>query len=223
MARFKDLVTRGAAEGRLSAKIFSVLESSCNGGAVVALETLMVKTDGQLQNARCALIAEHLAETESYLSKQNKQERKLFRAKDRASERDLRSKYNQRASQLRPVKDSSKLSVKVDGMSGPFSPLEHKVQCLHRHGSTKTVPIDSDSVNAVLLDQCPGERFDHYMVAAIVRMSPGGQGMQLHGCTWMSSRMALGALATMIFSPRVEMRTNQEFRTEPGSLAACQT
>ena len=59
VARFTDLVTRGAAEGRLSAKIFSVLESSSsNGGAVVALETLMVKTDGQLQDARCALIAE---------------------------------------------------------------------------------------------------------------------------------------------------------------------
>ena len=222
VARFTDLVTSGAAEGRLSAKIFSVLESSSsNGGAVVALETLMVKTDGQLQDARCALIAEHLAETapESYLSKQNKQERKLFRAKDRASERDLRSKYNQRASQLRPVKDSSKLSVKVDGMSGPFSPLEHKVQCLHRHGSTKTVAIDSDSVNTVLLDQCPGERFDHYMVAASVRISPGGQGLQLYSCSWMPSRMGLGALATMIFSPRVEMRTNQDRTRITGCLS----
>merc|ERR1712013_444455 len=56
-------------------------------------------------------------------------------------------------------------------------------------------------------------------VAASVRMSPGGQGLQLHSCSWMPSRMGLGALATMIFSPRVEMRTNQDRTRITGCLS----
>ena len=222
VARFRDLVTRGGAEARLTAKIFSVLHSGSNhGGAVAALETLMVKIDGKVVDVRKILIDEHLAESapESYLSKQNKHERKTHRAQRRAPRRDLRAKYNPSATQLRPVKDSTKLSVKVDGMTGPFSPLEHKVQCLHRHGCMKTVTIDSESVNAVLLDQFPGERYDHYMVAASVRMSPGGQSLQLHSTSWMSGRMGLGALATMIFSPRVEMRANQDRTRITGCLS----
>ena len=222
VARFTDLVTRGGAEGRLTAKIFSVLDSgSSHGGAVAALETLMVKIDGKMEDVRTLLIAEHLADSapESYLSKQDKHERKIHRAQGRAPRMDLRARYNPSATQLRPVKDFTKLSVKVDGMSGPFSPLEHKVQCLHRHGCMKTVAIDSESVNAVLLDQFPGERYDHYMVAASVRMSPGGQSLQLHSTSWLSGRMGLGALATMIFSPRVEMRANQDRTRITGCLS----
>ena len=222
VARFKDLLDRAASEGRIGAKIFSVLDSgSSHGGAVAALETLMVKIDGKTEDVRTLLIAEHLAEAapESYLSKQDRHERKTHRAQGRVAMRDLRSRYNPRASQLRPVKDSSKLSVKVEGMSGPFSPLEHKVQCLHRHGCMKTVTIDSESVNAVLLDQFPGERYDHYMVAANVRMSPGGQSLQLHSTSWMPGKMGLGALATMIFSPTVEMRTNHDRTRITGCLS----
>ena len=222
VGRFKDLVTRGGTEARLTAKIFSVLDSgSSHGGAVAALETLMVKIDGKVEDVRIRLIEEHLAESapESYLSKEDKHERKTHRAQKRVPKRDFRARFNPSTTQLRPVKDSTKLSVKVDGMTGPFSPLEHKVQCLHRHGCMKMVSIDSESVNAVLLDQFPGERYDHYMVAANVRMSPGGQSLQLHSTSWMSGRMGLGALATMIFSPRVEMRANQERSRITGCLS----
>ena len=40
-------------------------------------------------------------------------------------------------------------------LSGPFSPLEHKMLCAYRHGAGKMAMIDQESVNKLLLDRPP--------------------------------------------------------------------
>ena len=66
-------------------------------------------------------------------------------------------------------------------LTGPFSPLEHKLACLHRHGVSKAASVEYNSVNAVLLDAA-GSPFDHLMVAAHVNVSAVGDRLSLRRC-----------------------------------------
>ena len=63
-------------------------------------------------------------------------------------------------------------------LTGPFSPLEHKLACLHRHGVSKAASVEFRSVNAVLLDAA-GSSFDQLMVAAHVNVSAAGDRLSL--------------------------------------------
>ena len=63
-------------------------------------------------------------------------------------------------------------------LTGPFSPLEHKLCCLHRHGVSKAASPEQNSVNAVLLD-ASGSSFDQLMVAAHVNVSGAGDRLSL--------------------------------------------
>jgi len=85
---------------------------------------------------------------------------------------------------------------------------EHKVTCLHRHDVSKAASVEYSSVNAVLLDAA-GSSFDHLMVAAHVNVSGAGDRLSLRSTSWLPRRPGLGALATLIFSPRAEIRTNK--------------
>ena len=85
---------------------------------------------------------------------------------------------------------------------GPFSPLEYRVMCAYRQGSTRTANIDPDSVNSVLLDQNPSDPHEQWMVAAHVGISPNGDNLMVRNTTWLPARPGLGALAAMIFSPQ---------------------
>ena len=214
--RFKQLLEVGEVEGRIMGKIFSVTKSQ--GGhskVVVNLESLtLVQHGAEDREARAMLMEEQLAEaaTESYISQQDHEDRQNYRAYHSAMQKHLDNyaKYETKAVSRGPNnKESNRMQTKVE-VTGPFSPLEHKVQCLHRHGSTKQANIEQDSVNSVLLDQSPGDSYDHYLVAAHVGMNPGGETLQLRNTTWLPARPGLGAFATMMFAPCVEMRTNQE-------------
>ena len=215
VARFQDLLDQGLAEGRLVGRIFSVTQSgSGHSKAVVALESISLRSHGlEDREVRQLLLQEHLAEavtSDGYISEQAHQERQNYRAYAEAMKKhmDNYQKYSSKAISLRPGNSEvNKQTVRVP-LNGPFSPLEHKVSCLHRHGSTKMANVDLESVNSVLLNQSPGDSYDHYMVAAHVGMNPSGETLQLRNTTWLPARPGLGALATMVFSPQVEMRTN---------------
>ena len=213
IARFRELLDAGADEGRLVGKVYSVTKSgSGHSKFVVALDNVRVRGQGgEEREVRATLIREGLAEkaTESYISQQDHQARMDQHAYNTAMQRHLESysKVDHLASGLRPKEEISKMNVKVS-LTGPFSPLEHKVACVHRHGATKMVLVDAESVNAVMLDQSPGDTYDHYMVAASVGLNPNGENLQLRSTTWLPARPGFGALALMLFSPRVEMRTN---------------
>ena len=215
VTRFKTLLAEGAACGRLVGTIFSVTRSgSGHSKFLVSLENLRVETSdsARVMEIRSMLLKEQLAEpaTESYLSQENHQDRQNYQAYHAAMQRHLDNyaKYETKAVGLRPAKgEARKLNVKVP-LNGPFSPLEHKVQCLHRHGSSKMATVDRDSVNSVMLNQSPGDSYDHYMVAALVGMNPTGETLQLRNTSWLPARPGLGAFATMMFSPQVEVRTN---------------
>ena len=87
---------------------------------------------------------------------------------------------------------------------------------------SKAASVEFNSVNAVLLDAA-GSAFDQLMVAAHVNVSAAGDRLSLRRCaisnnahnlkslfstSWLPRRPGLGALATLIFSPRVEIRSD---------------
>ena len=67
---------------------------------------------------------------------------------------DFQGKYKIDRPRMKAVEDKKSQTVKCE-LRGPFSPLEYKVSCAYRQGSTKLVNTDRDSVNSVLLDQTP--------------------------------------------------------------------
>jgi len=147
---------------------------------------------------------------ESFLSQQDHRERMRFTAYEDAMKKHLKDyKIVQRGPQLVAKEDKSKLIMKTP-LSGPYSPLEHKILCVYRHGSGKMANIDMESVNTVMLDQASSDPHDHWLVAAHVGMNPGGDALQLRNTSWLPARPGLGALSTMIFAPQVEVRHNSK-------------
>ena len=209
--RFQELLTYN--EAKPEGRIYSV--TKCDTGqskVVVAIEELTVQIEGEQRNVKSILLEEHLAEeaAEPYNSQKNHKDRENFNGFDVVMQDHLNKQV---------LEDSGDLNVSagVDAsikngcrlpLLGPFSPLEHKVVCLHRQGSGKLATVDPESVNSVMLNQAPGDMFDQYMVAAQVGLNPSGETLVLRGTSWLPASPGFGALATMMFSPHVELRTN---------------
>ena len=214
VARFQDLLMVDGAEPE--GKIYSVIKyDTGQSKVVVALETLTVQIEGERKDVKSTLIEEHLAEkaVEPYNSQKNHKDREQFGDFDPVMQDHLNKQV---------LEESGEVSVGAPGvnvstlrqsgrrlpLAGPFSPLEHKVVCLHRQGSGKLATVDPESVNSVMLNQAPGEMFDQFMVAAQVGVNPSGETLVLRGTSWLPASPGFGALATMIFSPHVELRAN---------------
>lgn len=212
VARFKELVE--GEEGRLVGTIFSVTSrGSEHSRFVVSLASLTRECHGGEEvEVRAAMLAEHLAEAamESYTSEENHKERQNYQAYNLAMQKHLDDfSRHERTPQVKSAGEETKMVVQMN-LTGPFSPLEHRVRCLHRHGAAKTAAIETDSVNAVLLEQLPGEASDHYLVAAHVGTNPAGDTLRLRSTTWLPARLGLGAFATMLFAPHVELRVDRK-------------
>ncbi|KAM8704174.1 hypothetical protein ACLKA7_008726 [Drosophila subpalustris] len=94
-------------------------------------------------------------------------------------------------------------------IKGPFSPLETSMNSMIRIGMYKSVSIDRESVNAVLLDTDPQDRHDQMVVAASVA-ERGDEGLVARGTTLMPNIHGFGALMTMLFCPTMQIKCNKE-------------
>merc|ERR1712142_142488 len=197
----------------MGGEIFSVTKSgSGHSKFVVSLETLEVTLGNNIDtvDVKEELIKAKFAETavESFLSQQDHRERMRFTAYNDVMKKHLKDyKFYQKTPQLIAKEEKSKLIMKTP-LAGPYSPLEHKLLSVYRHGSGKMANIDMESVNTVMLDQTPSDPHDHWLVAAHVGINPGGDSLQLRNTSWLPARPGLGALSTMIFAPQVEVRHN---------------
>ena len=91
-------------------------------------------------------------------------------------------------------------------LRGPYHPLEYKLNPIHMVGSQWLVRVEPESVNSVLLDDQPDEAVDQFMVAAHIGLNPSGRALMVRATTLMPNKLCLGALLTMIFAPKVEVR-----------------
>lgn len=91
---------------------------------------------------------------------------------------------------------------------GPFSPLETEVHPLTRFAKQKTVQIDPNSVNSIVLNCEPQERHEKLFVAASVSDSRGT--LTLRETTSMPSIPGLTVLLALLFSPVAEIRRSAD-------------
>ena len=209
---FKELVDTHI--GIIQCKIFSVIKSrSGHSNFVVSLDTMVIKQeDNTSVDVKKQLIKDNLADVavESYLSQEDHRERMRYTAYSSAMQTHLENPYsNFSLPNIASMKEDKSKQLISLSLHGPFNPLEHKVQCSYRTGSQKLCNVDPESVNAILLDQSPSDPTDQWMVAAQVAMSPSSESLLIRNTSWMPAKPGLGSLATMIFSPQVELRGNK--------------
>ena len=116
------------------------------------------------------------------------------------------------------IAENKSTQVVTTDVRGPTHPLEFKVLSAHRQGSTKPARVEPDSVNSVLLDRCPNDKWDQWLVAADVNMNASASSLLLRATNFMPNSPGMGALLAMIFAPRVEMRTDTHYKKYTGCL-----
>uniref|UniRef100_A0A8B9JYT9 ATP-dependent RNA helicase TDRD9 n=1 Tax=Astyanax mexicanus TaxID=7994 RepID=A0A8B9JYT9_ASTMX len=95
---------------------------------------------------------------------------------------------------------------------GPSSP--HKLFLfVHR-----SVSIERDSINSVLVNDHPQDSHERMLVAAFVSLSSSGSRILLKETTLMPHIHGLPALITMLFTPIMELRTDKERTCFTGAL-----
>ena len=208
--------------GKLICNIFSVTKSG-HGRSCVNLDNLPLKYANNVTvDAKKKMLDEGLIDeaVESYLSQSDHRDRMRFNAYSSAMKTHLSHPYpHDKAPNMKSMtEDKSQQHIKMS-LQGPFSPLEHKILCGYRNGSTKLSNIDPQSVNSVLLDHSPSDQFDQFMVAASVGMSPNSDALLLRNTSWLPSKPGLGAMSIMMFAPRVELRLSEDKTSIIGFIA----
>ncbi|XP_062851750.1 ATP-dependent RNA helicase TDRD9 [Trichomycterus rosablanca] len=101
---------------------------------------------------------------------------------------------------------------------GPSSP--HKVTFHSMSGVTqyRSVAIERDSINSVLVNDNPQDGHDRMMVAGSVSLSASGSYVTVKVTTLMPHIHGLPALITMLFTPIMELRTDEEQTCFTGAL-----
>lgn len=92
-------------------------------------------------------------------------------------------------------------------LQGPFSPIEIKLIHLVNTGTSKTVTVDTTSVNSVLLDTCLDNPRGPILVAQNINQSIKNVAhLTLRNTTLLPNTPGLASLITLIFTPYMELR-----------------
>ncbi|PSN47186.1 putative ATP-dependent RNA helicase spindle-E [Blattella germanica] len=199
-------------------KIYSVV----NG--IVSLELLKVTGRNKQLNVNQWLIAKGYAQRadESYLSKINHDSRITQKDTDNEGRRKYEGYQEDHDTEYRKGTDPEPPSRKdcrgQVTLRGPYSPLEMKFYNLTRVGVSRTVNIEWNSVNSVLLDSEPQDPHDRLLVAASVGQNPEGDRLTLRQITLMPNIHGLASLIPLIFAPFIELRVNKDRTRYTGAL-----
>lgn len=104
-------------------------------------------------------------------------------------------------------------------LKGPFHPLQFSLFSLHKIGSQKQIKVEPESVNSILLDHQPQDQVDQFLVGAQVNLTPTGNALMTRATTFMPNKLGLGAILTMLFAPKVELRLDSQKRRYIGCIA----
>lgn len=94
-------------------------------------------------------------------------------------------------------------------LRGPHSPLEMQIYSLVKCGEQKSVNIEWNSVNSVLLDTNPQDEHDRLLVAGSISTSTETGKLTLRHTTMMPNLRGFPALMALLFCPRAVVHTNK--------------
>lgn len=95
-------------------------------------------------------------------------------------------------------------------LSGPHSPLEARIYGAAGAAEHRTVRIEPNSVNSVLLEDRSQDVHNHVLVAATVTRSAGSAELVARETTQLPCIAGFGALMALIFCPCAELRPDAE-------------
>ncbi|XP_031645059.1 ATP-dependent RNA helicase TDRD9-like [Oncorhynchus kisutch] len=101
---------------------------------------------------------------------------------------------------------------------GPSSPHKVNFHSFCNVSHYRSVRIEKDSINSVALNDSPQDSHQRMLVAGGVSVSATGACILLKETTLMPHIHGLPALITMLFSPVIELRTNEERTSYTGAL-----
>uniref|UniRef100_A0A1A9UIK5 Probable ATP-dependent RNA helicase spindle-E n=1 Tax=Glossina austeni TaxID=7395 RepID=A0A1A9UIK5_GLOAU len=102
----------------------------------------------------------------------------------------------------------TELCNKVIKLHGPYSPLETTICSVTNAGCLKSVRIEGNSVNAVLIDTDPQDVHERLIVAADIAENVSNNVIIARDTTLMPNIHGFAALVTMIFCPTMQIQRN---------------
>ncbi|XP_019494754.1 PREDICTED: putative ATP-dependent RNA helicase TDRD9 [Hipposideros armiger] len=103
-------------------------------------------------------------------------------------------------------------------LHGPFNPYELKCHSLTRISKFRSVWIEKESINSVIVSDSPEDLHQRMLVAAALSVNATGSTMLLRETTLMPHVPGLPALLSMLFAPVMELRVDGDGKCYTGVL-----
>ncbi|XP_037687633.1 ATP-dependent RNA helicase TDRD9 [Choloepus didactylus] len=218
--RFTSLV-RGDA---LLVRVFSAVHS------VLHVDALRCAGAHGVVSVRDVLVREGFAELaeESYESRQSHEFLKGLFSKSAESNSVIETSVPS------PVKDDEKYLIRIllesfssnklgtpnckAVLHGPFNPYELKCHSLTRVSKFRSVWIEKESINSVIISDAPEDLHQRMLVAASLSVNATGSTMLLRETSLMPHIPGLPALLCMLFTPVMELRVDRDGKCYTGVL-----
>ncbi|XP_058652261.1 ATP-dependent RNA helicase TDRD9 isoform X2 [Onychostoma macrolepis] len=101
---------------------------------------------------------------------------------------------------------------------GPSSPHKVSFHSMSRISNFRAVGIERDSINSVMVNENPQNWHERMLVAAAVSLSASGSRILLKETSLMPHIHGLPSIVTMLFTPVMELRTNEDRTCFTGAL-----
>ncbi|CAL1575135.1 unnamed protein product [Knipowitschia caucasica] len=190
---------------------------------------LLISTDTLQSNVRDILVQEGHADIvdESFESKQN-HEMLMSVYKDKVEgtyvSNSISSSLQERKREDQEVIDSllkhfkTRLTETKMPLHGPHNSHKVSFNSLSSKMFFKTVVVERDSINSLTINDTPHYKHQRMLAAGKVSVNSTGTRILLRETTLMPDIPGLPALITMLFTPIMELRTNEERTAYTGAL-----
>ncbi|XP_066428512.1 ATP-dependent RNA helicase TDRD9 [Eleutherodactylus coqui] len=103
-------------------------------------------------------------------------------------------------------------------LHGPFHPYEIQFHSMMRVSKFRSVWIEKDSINSVVVNDTPEATHQRMFVAASLSVNATGSMLMLRETSLLPSIPGLPALVSMLFAPMIELRVDDKRREYTGVL-----
>ncbi|KAM8921066.1 ATP-dependent RNA helicase TDRD9 [Pelodytes ibericus] len=103
-------------------------------------------------------------------------------------------------------------------LHGPFHPFEIQFHSMMRVSKFRSVRIEKESINSVVVNDSPEATFQRLFIAASLSVNASGSTIMLRETSMLPAIPGLPALICMLFSPVIELRVDQTRREYTGVL-----
>ncbi|XP_062974563.1 ATP-dependent RNA helicase TDRD9 [Elgaria multicarinata webbii] len=103
-------------------------------------------------------------------------------------------------------------------LTGPYNPYSLKFSNLTRGSRFRTVLVEKESVNSVVVADAPEDSFQQILVAASITVNATGSTILLRETSLMPHIPGLPALLSMLFAPVIDLRADESRRRYIGVL-----